>query len=345
MAIFFSWRPSWRVRRTGQWGLSLRWDFIFGLWGGILFFVTEVGFYFWSLRWNFIFGLWGGILFSVSEVEFHVKFISPSKGNHPWKEGQLGPGGVVKEGHQAARGEVSFIFGRHGKARDAMVVCCQVTKQLEQTESDKRAQEQELEKKGRELFKTQVYLMSKNPLLPCKLWSKISFLFQTSLAATTKTLEEVEKELVRRDQELAKRWTLLWNDSYTWIFEPFIGRQSWWRWKTSWRSRRRRGRRRRRGGKKFQRWEYFITKSRCFSKLTSTQIKRKPGATSEEERMKKRMATRRGSLPGQVTIPIKIFTIPILIFTIPWYQSIVTNFPIWIIFFKTRWAPWSQHKL
>ena len=44
-----------------------------------------------------------------------------------------------------------------------MVVCCQVTKQLEQTESDKREQEQELEKKGRELFKTQVSHMSKNP--------------------------------------------------------------------------------------------------------------------------------------------------------------------------------------
>ena len=43
--------------------------------------------------------------------------------------------------------------------RDAMVVCYQVTKQLEQTESDKREQEQELEKKGRELFKTQVSLM------------------------------------------------------------------------------------------------------------------------------------------------------------------------------------------
>merc|ERR550525_1893628 len=43
----------------------------------------------------------------------------------------------------------------------------EVTKQLEQTESDKRVQEQELEKKGRELFKT-----------------------QTRLAATTKTLEE-----------------------------------------------------------------------------------------------------------------------------------------------------------
>ena len=46
-----------------------------------------------------------------------------------------------------------------------MVVCCQVTKQLEQTESDKREQEQELEKKGRELFKTQVSLMSKTPIV------------------------------------------------------------------------------------------------------------------------------------------------------------------------------------
>ena len=52
-----------------------------------------------------------------------------------------------------------------------MVVCCQVTKQLEQTESDKRTQEQELEKKGRELFKTQVSLMSKTPLLSGKLRS------------------------------------------------------------------------------------------------------------------------------------------------------------------------------
>ena len=46
-----------------------------------------------------------------------------------------------------------------------MVVCCQVTKQLEQTESDKREQEQELEKKGRELFKTQVSLMSETPFV------------------------------------------------------------------------------------------------------------------------------------------------------------------------------------
>ena len=51
-----------------------------------------------------------------------------------------------------------------------MVVCCQVTKQLEQTESDKREQEQELEKKGRELFKTQVPLKcQKKSLLPGKL--------------------------------------------------------------------------------------------------------------------------------------------------------------------------------
>ena len=52
-----------------------------------------------------------------------------------------------------------------------MVVCCQVTKQLEQTESDKREQEQELEKKGRELFKTQVYVpnVKKPALLTCKL--------------------------------------------------------------------------------------------------------------------------------------------------------------------------------
>ena len=50
-------------------------------------------------------------------------------------------------------------------ARDAMVVCCQVSKQLEQTESDKREQEQELEKKGRELFKTQVSLKCQKPAL------------------------------------------------------------------------------------------------------------------------------------------------------------------------------------
>ena len=35
-------------------------------------------------------------------------------------------------------------------------VCCQVSKQLERAESEKRAQEGELERKGRELFKTQV---------------------------------------------------------------------------------------------------------------------------------------------------------------------------------------------
>ena len=36
------------------------------------------------------------------------------------------------------------------------VSCCQVSKQLERAESEKRAQEGELERKGRELFKTQV---------------------------------------------------------------------------------------------------------------------------------------------------------------------------------------------
>ena len=34
----------------------------------------------------------------------------------------------------------------------------QVSRQLEKAESDKRAQEQELEAKGRELFKTQVHI-------------------------------------------------------------------------------------------------------------------------------------------------------------------------------------------
>ena len=37
---------------------------------------------------------------------------------------------------------------------------CQVSKQLEQAESDKRASEGELERKGRELFKTQVSIPS-----------------------------------------------------------------------------------------------------------------------------------------------------------------------------------------